>query len=60
MPLKRGSSRATISANIRELEASTTKAGKGRSHTQNVAIALKESRRSPHPGGYAARMARRG
>lgn len=63
MPLKRGSSRKVISQNIRELEHSTTKAGKGRTHEQNVAIALSQARKSnrePHPGGYAARMARRG
>jgi hypothetical protein len=44
--LKKGSSRATISSNIRELEHSKTKAGKGRSHKQNVAIALKQARKS--------------
>lgn len=45
-PLKRGSSQKTISRNIRELEHSHTKAGQGRTHAQNVAIALKESRKS--------------
>lgn len=45
MPLKRGSSRKTISANIRELEHSKTKAGRKRTHAQNVAIAMKESRK---------------
>lgn len=44
MPLKRGSSRATISANIRELSKSQTKAGRGRTHAQNVAIALSLAR----------------
>ncbi len=46
MPLKRGKSQAVISANIRELEHSQTKAGKGRSHAQNVAIAMKTARTS--------------
>jgi len=46
MPLKKGSSRKTISSNIRELEHSQTKAGKGRSHKQNVAIALSLARKS--------------
>lgn len=41
MPLKKGSSRATIASNIHELSTSQTKAGKGRTHAQNVAIALK-------------------
>lgn len=41
MPLKKGRSRATIAANIHELEHAQTKAGKARSHAQNVAIALK-------------------
>jgi hypothetical protein len=45
MPLKRGSSQKTISANIRELEHSQTKAGKQRTHAQNVAIALKQARK---------------
>jgi len=42
MPLKKGSSKATISSNISELE----HAGKGRSHKQNIAIALSEARKS--------------
>jgi hypothetical protein len=46
MPLKKGSSRKTISRNIRELEHSTTKAGRQRSHKQNVAIALGLARKS--------------
>lgn len=43
MPLRKGSSRAVISRNIRELEASRTKAGRQRTHKQNVAIALHEA-----------------
>jgi hypothetical protein len=46
MPLKRGSSQKVISQNIRELSKSQTKAGKGRTHAQNVAIALKQARKS--------------
>jgi hypothetical protein len=42
MPLKRGTSRATISENIRELKASATK----RPQKQIVAIALDTARRS--------------
>jgi len=42
MPLKKGSSKKVISENIRELE----HAGKGRSHKQNIAIALSEARKS--------------
>ncbi len=45
MPLKKGRSRATIAANIRELSYSRTKRGRHRSHAQNVAIAL-------HTAGY--------
>lgn len=41
MPLKPGKSAQTIAANIRELEHSQTKAGLGRTHAQNVAIAMK-------------------
>ena len=48
MPLKKGRSRKTISANIRELEHSRTKAGRKRTHKQNVAIALKKAGRSRH------------
>ena len=40
MPLKKGSSRKTISENIKELE----HAGKNRSHKQNIAIALSTAR----------------
>ena len=46
MPLRKGSSRKTISHNISELEHSQTKAGKKRSHKQNVAIALKKAGKS--------------
>ena len=46
MPLKRGSSQATISANIRELSRSKTKRGKARTHAQNVAIAMKQAGKS--------------
>jgi hypothetical protein len=46
MPLKPGKSQDTISENISELEHSQTKAGKGRSHKQNVAIALENARRT--------------
>lgn len=46
MPLKRGTSQKTISKNIRELEHSTTKAGKQRSHKQNVAIAMRAAGKS--------------
>lgn len=46
MPLKRGKSQKTISANIRELEHSTTKAGQQRSHKQNIAIALRMAGKS--------------
>lgn len=43
MPLKSGSSQKVISANIRELENSKTKAGKKRTHKQNIAIALQKA-----------------
>lgn len=46
MPLKKGTSKKTISANIRELEHSQTKRGKQRTHKQNIAIALVMARRS--------------
>lgn len=46
MPLKPGKSRKTISENISELEHSQTKAGKKRTHKQNIAIALSEARKS--------------
>jgi len=42
MPLKKGKSKKIISSNIRELE----HAGKGRSHKQNIAIAISEARKS--------------
>jgi hypothetical protein len=46
MPLKKGKSQKTISENISELEHSKTKAGKKRTHKQNIAIALSEARKS--------------
>jgi len=46
MPLEKGKGKKTISKNIEELENSTTKAGKGRSHEQNIAIAMEEARKS--------------
>ena len=46
MPLKKGASKGTISANIRELEHSQTKRGKARTHKQNIAIALSQARKS--------------
>ena len=45
MPLKRGKSQKTISANISELSRSTTKAGRKRTNKQNVAIALDLARK---------------
>lgn len=39
MPLKKGKSNKVISENISELE----HAGKGRSHKQNIAIAMSEA-----------------
>lgn len=46
MPLKSGSSKKVISQNIRELEHSQTKAGKKRTHKQNIAIALQKAGKS--------------
>jgi hypothetical protein len=43
MPLKPGKSRKVISENIQELSHSQTKAGKSRTHAQNVAAALKKA-----------------
>jgi len=45
MPLERGKSQKVISANISELSKSKTKAGKGRTHKQNIAIALELARK---------------
>ncbi len=45
MPLKKGRSQKIISANISELERSTTKAGRKRTRKQNIAIALSEARK---------------
>lgn len=42
MPLKKGSSQKTITANIRELEHTG-----GRSHAQHVAIAIQKAGKSP-------------
>jgi len=52
MPLKKGKSQKTISANISELSRSKTKAGKKRTQKQNIAIALDLARKS---GGKAKR-----
>jgi hypothetical protein len=70
MPLKPGRSEKAISANIKELSHSTTKAGLARNanpsgHAMAVAIAMKQADKSGkpqrarpvHPGGYGARMA---
>jgi len=46
MPLKKGKSQKTISANISELSKSKTKAGKNRTHKQNIAIALDLAKKS--------------
>jgi hypothetical protein len=46
MPLAKGKSQSVISRNIRELEHAQTKAGKARTHAQNVAIALDQARKS--------------
>ncbi len=46
MPLKTGSSQKTISSNISELSKSRTKAGKGRTRKQNIAIALEMAGKS--------------
>lgn len=57
MPLERGSSPATVSANIRELHKGKTfartesKFGKNRANKQAVAIALDQARRSRQFGG---------
>jgi len=45
MPLKKGKSQKTISANISELSRSKTQAGKKRTNKQNVAIALDLARK---------------
>ena len=46
MPLKKGRSQKVISSNIKELEHSTTAAGRKRTHKQNVAIAMKKAGKS--------------
>jgi len=46
MPLIKGKSQKTISANISELSRSKTKAGKKRTNKQNIAIALDLARKS--------------
>jgi hypothetical protein len=46
MPLKKGSSKKTISENISELEHSKSAAGKKRTHKQNIAIAMSQARKS--------------
>ena len=58
MPLMKGKSRKVISQNIRELESSNTKRGRGRTHKQNVAIALSKARKggsSPSKGKGSTR-----
>lgn len=56
MPLKRGKSKATVSANIRELHSGKTyaktakKFGKAKADKQAVAIALSTSRKSGKKG----------
>lgn len=56
MPLKRGKSKATVSANIRELHTGKTfahtakKFGKKRADKQAVAIALNQARKSGKRG----------
>ena len=45
-PLKKGKLQKVISQNISELEHSKTKAGKQRTHKQNIAIALLEAQKS--------------
>ena len=47
MPLRRGSDRASISANIRELHDANEGRKKKRPHDQIVAIAMEQSRRHP-------------
>lgn len=54
MPLKSGSSQKTVSSNISELE----HAGKGRSHKQNIAIALSNARKSKRKGRSTKRSSR--
>jgi len=46
MPLKKGKSKKTISANISELSRSKTKAGKNRTQKQNIKISLELARES--------------
>ena len=50
MPLKAGKTKGVVSENIQELEASQTKAGRGRTHKQNIAIALGKAFGPRRPG----------
>lgn len=62
MPLKKGTSRKTVSENIREFSGGKTyahtaaKFGKGKARKQAVAVALNQARKSgariPKKGGY--------
>jgi hypothetical protein len=54
MPLKRGSSKKTISANIK------TERRHGRPQKQAVAIALAQARKTKRKGGPSVKRAKRG
>ena len=43
MPLRKGRSRTVMAANLHELEHSRTKAGRRRTHAQNIAIMLRQA-----------------
>jgi len=62
MPLIKGKSQKTISANISELSKSKTKAGRKRTNKQNVAIALdlaRKSRGKSKPGKQVTKRKRK-